>query len=183
MFLLCWINTFPSVSIHGRYIRKKNTHTEIQFALLRFLDHNQRCIQTVGHPNYTMTGIEKPHRHTHKNKYTEQIHFYVGGRGQGLREPGRKGGGRGTGDAREKKGRQAQEKFKNASFLYLLLLTSSQRNEPNNVFRLLFNILRGLKKNFIGEKSQKTKIRNRDKKKKNTITSSEIGNLSKSLTS
>ena len=118
MFLLCWINTFPSVSIHGRYIRKKNTHTEIQFALLRFLDHNQRCIQTVGHPNYTMTGIEKPHRHTHKNKYTEQIHFYVGGRGQGLREPGRKGGGRGTGDAREKKGRQAQEKFKNASFLY-----------------------------------------------------------------
>ena len=42
---------------------------------------------------------------------------------------------------REKKGqeagslrwREAGEKFKKASFCYLLLLTSSQRNEPNNV--------------------------------------------------
>ena len=87
----------------------------------------------------------------------------VGGRGAGAREKrGREGYG-----TREKKGRQAREKLKNASFRYLLLLTSKetayiQRNEPNNVFRLLFNVLRGLKQNFIGEKSQKTKIRNRD---------------------
>ena len=84
----------------------------------------------------------------------------VGGRGAGAREKrGREGYGR-----REKKGRQAREKFKNASFGYLLLLTSSQRNQPNNVFRLLFIVLRGLKQNFIGEKSQKTKIRKKKKK-------------------
>ena len=34
---------------------------------------------------------------------------------------------------REKKRREAGEKFKKASFRYLLLLTSSQRNQPNNV--------------------------------------------------
>ena len=33
----------------------------------------------------------------------------------------------------EKKGWEAGEKFKKVSFRYLLLLTSSQRNEPNNV--------------------------------------------------
>ena len=111
VFLLCWINTFPSVSIHGLYIRKKKKHTEIQFALLRYLDHNQRCIQTVGHPNYTNTGIEKPHRHTHKNKYTEQIHFYVGGRGQGCGSPGEKGAGgvRETGEERAASAREIQK--------------------------------------------------------------------------
>ena len=77
--------------------------------------------------------------------------------------------------------RKAGEKFKKASFRYLLLLTSSQRNEPNNVSWLPFNVFRGLKQNFIQEKSQKKKIRTRDKK--NSITSCEIGNLSKSLTS
>ena len=93
---------------------------------------------------------------------------------------------------REKKGREAGslrwreagEKFKKAGFRYLLLLTSSQRNEPNNVPWLPFNVFRGLTQNFIHEKSQNTKIRTRDeKKKKNSITSCEIGNLSKSLTS
>ena len=77
---------------------------------------------------------------------------------------------------REKKGREAGslrwreagEKFKKASFRYLLLLTSSQRNEPNNVPWLPFNVFRGLTQNFIHEKSQKTKIRTRDKKKKKT---------------
>ena len=57
--------------------------------------------------------------------------------GAGSRENrGREGYGR-----REKKGRQAGslrwreagEKFKKSNFFYLLLLTSSQRNEPNNV--------------------------------------------------
>ena len=61
-----------------------------------------------------------------------------GGRGgAGARENrGREGYGR-----REKKGRgvgslrwrEAGEKFKKASFCYLLLFTSSQRNEPKNV--------------------------------------------------
>ena len=60
-----------------------------------------------------------------------------GGHGAGARENrGREGYGR-----REKKGREAGplrwrevgEKFKKSSFFYLLLLTSSQRNEPNNV--------------------------------------------------
>ena len=133
VFLLCWINTFPSVSIHGRYIRKKNTHTEIQFALLRFLDHNQRCIQTVGHPNYTNTGIEKPHRHTHKNKYTEQIHFYVGGRGQGLREPGRKGGGRGTGDGR-RKGDKRKRNSKMRAFVICYCLHPVKETNPTTFF-------------------------------------------------
>ena len=45
----------------------------------------------------------------------------------------------------------------------LLLLTSSQRNEPNNVSWLSFNVLRGLTQNFIRQKSQKTKMRIRDK--------------------
>ena len=60
-----------------------------------------------------------------------------GDRGAGARENrGREGYGR-----REKKGREAGsirwreagEKFKKASFCFLLLFTSSQRNEPNNV--------------------------------------------------
>ena len=81
-----------------------------------------------------------------------------------------------------KRWREAGEKFKKASFCYLLLLTSSQRNEPKNVSLLPLNVFRGLQQNFIHEKSQKTKIRARDKKK-NGITSCEIGNLSQSLTS
>ena len=98
------------------------------------------------------------------------------------------GGGKDRGaGSREKKGREtgslrwreAGEKFKKASFCYLLMLTSSQRNEPKNVSWLPFNVFRGLQQNFIHEKSQKTKIRARDKK--NGITSCEIGNLSKSL--
>ena len=67
--------------------------------------------------------------------------------------------------------RKAGEKFKKTSFRYLLLLTSSQRNEPNNVCWLPFNVLRGLKQNFIREKSPKTKGRTRDKKKKTALRS------------
>ena len=95
--------------------------------------------------------------------------FYVspfvivgGAGGAGARENmGREGYGR-----REKKEREAGEKFKQASFRYLLLLTFSQRNEPNNVSWLSFNVLRGLTQNFIRQKSQKTKMRIRDKIKK-----------------
>ena len=59
--------------------------------------------------------------------------------------------------------RREREKFKKASFRYLLLLTSSQRNELNNVSWLSFNFLRGLKQNFIRERSQNTKIRSQGK--------------------
>ena len=84
-------------------------------------------------------------------------------------EPGRTGGRRGTGDGRRKGGKR--ERIKKCKLS--LLLTSSQRNEHNNVSRLPLNVLRGLKQ-----------IRTRNKKKtKHSITSSEIGNLSKSLTS
>ena len=59
--------------------------------------------------------------------------------------------------------RREREKLKKARFRYLLLLTSSQRNELNNVSWLPFNFLRGLKQNFIRERSQNTKIRSRGK--------------------
>ena len=47
-----------------------------------------------------------------------------------------------------------KEKLKNASFCYLLLLTSSQWNEHNNISWLPFNILHSLKQNFISEKTK-----------------------------
>ena len=76
------------------------------------------------------------------------------------------GGGQGAG-ARENRGlegyQREREKLKKASFRYLLLLTSSQRNELNNISWLPFNFLRGLKQNFIRERSQNTKIRSRRK--------------------
>ena len=97
-------------------------------------------------------------------KTSNTCHFYAifaGGAGARDNRGGREGYGR-----REKKGRkawslrwrEAGEKFKKASFCYLLLLTSSQRNEPNNVSWLPFNVLRGLKQNFIREKSPKRKV-------------------------
>ena len=57
------------------------------------------------------------------------IHLIWGG---GAGEQG-KGGVRETGEAGSLRWREAGEKFKKASFCYMLLLTSSQRNEPNNV--------------------------------------------------
>ena len=74
--------------------------------------------------------------HMYMQKFDLPFLFYVspfvivwGAGGAGARENmGREGYGR-----REKKGREAGEKFKKASFRYLLLLTFSQRNEPNNV--------------------------------------------------
>ena len=76
------------------------------------------------------------------------------GTGAGDRENrGREGYGR-----RERKGREAREKFKKASFRYLLLLTSSQRNGPNNVSWLPFIVLRGLKQNLYARKVKKRKF-------------------------
>ena len=59
------------------------------------------------------------------------------GGGQGGRSPGEQGAGgvRETGEERagSLRWREAGEKFKKKSFCYLLLFTSSQRNEPKNV--------------------------------------------------
>ena len=74
------------------------------------------------------------------------IHLIWGGGGAG--EQG-KGGVRETGEAGSLRWREAGEKFKKASFCYMLLLTSSQRNEPNNVSWLPFNVFRGLKQKFV----------------------------------
>ena len=128
--------------------------------------------------------------HFHKKGFSVSLVFKVmvfveGDRGAGARENrGQEGYGRWEKKGREVgflRWREAGEKFKESSFFFLLLLTSSQRNEPNNVSWLPFNVFQGLKQNFIHEKSQKTKTRALDKK--NGITSCEIGNLSKSLTS
>ena len=88
----------------------------------------------------------------------------------------------------EKKGREgwslqwriAGLKFKKESFRYLSLLTSSQRNEPN-VSWLPFNVFRPLKQNLYARKVKKWKFILGIKK--NSITSCEIGNLSKLFTS
>ena len=65
--------------------------------------------------------------------------------------PGYYGAG-GVRDTEEERAGSGRE-FKKASLCYCL--SSSQRNIPRNV--------RGLKQNFTREKSQKTKIRTRDK--------------------
>ena len=71
----------------------------------------------------------------------------------GVRETGEERAGSGistmAGSGREKK---------KASFRYLLLLTSSQRNEPNNLSWLPFNVLRGLKQNLYARKVKKRKL-------------------------
>ena len=59
--------------------------------------------------------------------------------GTGGREPGRTGGGRGTGGGRRKGGRRdlydggKRERNSKSQAVFLLLLTPSQRNEPNNI--------------------------------------------------
>ena len=63
------------------------------------------------------------------------------------------------------KGGKWERNWKRQAFFICYCLSSSQRNEPNNVSWLPFNVLRGLKQNFICGKSQKSKIRTRDKKK------------------
>ena len=65
---------------------------------------------------------------------------------------------------RRKKGGKGERNSKRQAFVICYCLSSSPRNEPNNVSRLPFNILWGLKQN-LSKKSLKTKIRTRDKKK------------------
>ena len=72
----------------------------------------------------------------------------LSGGGQGGGSPGEQGEG-GVWETGSLRWREAGEKFKKASFCYLLLLTSSQKNEPDNVSWLPFDVFRGLKQNFI----------------------------------
>ena len=62
-------------------------------------------------------------------------------RGTGGREPGRTGGGRGTGDGRRKDGKRdlydggkRERKSKRQAFFNCYCSSSSQRNKPNNVY-------------------------------------------------
>ena len=71
-------------------------------------------------------------------------------RGAGARE---NRGREGTGD-RRKKGGKGQRNSKRQAFVICYCLASSPRNEPNNISRLLFNILWGLKQNFVQKKSE-----------------------------
>ena len=111
-------------------------------------------------------------------------------RGTGGREPGRTGGGRGTGDGRRKAGRRdlyddgKRERNSNrqAFAIYYCLLPAKETN-PSTFLDFHLTFSEAYSNIFVHDKSQKTKIRARDKKKKNGITSCEIGNLSKSLTS
>ena len=80
----------------------------------------------------------------------------VGG-GAGGWKPRRTGGRRGTGDGRRKGGKQ-EGNSKRQAFVIWYCLSSSQRNKPNNVSWLPFNLLQGLKQNFICEKSQTRKF-------------------------
>ena len=81
---------------------------------------------------------EKSNRFLQSNLIV-QFNITVGG-GAGGREPGRLGGGRGTGDGRRKDGKREagsgkRERIsKRQAFDLCYCLSSSQRNEPNNVF-------------------------------------------------
>ena len=92
--------------------------------------------------------------------------------GHSEREPGRTGpgGARETGEERAASGRELRYlllllRYLLQAFVICYCLSSNQRNEPNNVSWLPFNVLRGLKQNLKREKSQKTKIRSRGEKK------------------
>ena len=58
-----------------------------------------------------------------------------------------------TGD-RRKKGGKGKRNSKRQAFVICYCLSSSPRNEPNNVSWLPFNILQGLKQNFVQKKSE-----------------------------
>ena len=75
------------------------------------------------------------------------------------------GGGQGAGGVRETGEERAGGGISTMAGSGREIQKGSQRNEPNNVSSLPFYVFRGLKQNFIHEKSQKTKIRARDKNK------------------
>ena len=100
-----------------------------------------------------------------------QLNALKSGEGQGAGAKENRGQ-EGTGVVRRKggkrdlyDGRKQERTSKRQAFIIGYCLSSSQRNKPNNVSWLPFNVLRGLKQNFVCKKSQKTKMRTRDKKK------------------
>ena len=72
------------------------------------------------------------------------------------------------GDGRRKGGKQ-EGNSKRQAFVICYCLSSSQRNKPNNVSWLPFNLLQGLKQNFICEKSQTRKFVLATTKKKTAL--------------
>ena len=91
-------------------------------------------------------------------------------RGAGARE---NRGQKGTGDGRRKGGKRdlydggkRERNSKEASFRYLLLLIIQSKKRTQQRSWLPFNVLRGLKQNFVWKKSQKTKFVLGIKKKK-----------------
>ena len=93
-----------------------------------------------------------------KRRKTIRPYLVEGDRGL---EPGRTG----KGGVRETEEKRAGGGISTMAGSEREIQKGSQRNEPNNVSLLPFNVFRGLKQNFIHEKGQKTKIRARDKKK------------------
>ena len=85
---------------------------------------------------------------------TKMSHEKWGGRGQGA------GRVRETGEERAGSGREIQKG--KLSLFVTAYIQSKKRTQQRFLTRI--NVLRGLKQNFIREKSQKTKIRTRDKK-------------------
>ena len=104
--------------------------------------------------------------------------------GTGGREPGRTGGGRRKGGRRDLYDggkRERNSKWQAFAICYCLLPVKETNPRTFLDFHLTFS--EAYSKILYTRKVKKTKIRARDKKKKNGITSCEIGNLSKSLTS
>ena len=102
---------------------------------------------------------------------------------------GGQGGGRGTRDGRKKRReagslrcRAAGEKFGKASFRCLLPLNIQSKKQTQQRFLTPIKHSQRLKAKIYRREKSKTKIRTWDKKI-DSITSDEIGNLSKSLTS
>ena len=113
----------------------------------------------VSEIQYLESGIRNPESRAWnpeiKNVPNIGRHYFTGRGGAGGQEPGRRKGGKG--DLYDDGKRERNSKRKAFVFFLLLIIRSKKRTQ-----QLPFNVLRGL--NFICEKSQKTKIRTRDKK-------------------
>ena len=84
-----------------------------------------------------MEGLSSSEKHAAVLKASQNVKLW---RGTGGREPGRTGGGRGTGDGRRKGGKRdlydggkRERNSKRQAFVNCYCSSSSQRNEPNNV--------------------------------------------------
>ena len=115
------------------------------------------------HTNWNpVSGIRNPGRGIENSRmsliplHRTTLFYWQGGGGAGARE--KKGWERGI-STTTVSGREIR-KGKLSFFLLLLIIQSKKRTQ-----QLPFNVLRGLKQNFICDKSQKTKIRTWDIKK------------------